>query len=171
MARELTTPGVPTALPAVGLTVGQVAQRSGVAISTLHFYERQGLIASTRTTGNQRRYRRDVVRRVAFIRVSQRVGLPLADIRDALARLPAGRTPTKRDWTRLSAIWHCDLDARIEQLVRLRDSLNDCIGCGCLSLKSCRLANPDDALSAQGPGPRRLLVDGIRPLPDDDAEG
>jgi len=144
---------------ATELTVGQVAERSGVAVSTLHFYERQGIITSGRTAGNHRRYRRDVVRRVAFIRVSQRVGIPLAQIREALARLPEGRTPTKRDWARLSATWHADLDARIEQLVRLRDGLTDCIGCGCLSLRSCRLANPDDALAAQGPGPRRLLVE------------
>lgn len=155
---------------ATELTVGQVAERSGVAVSTLHFYEREGLIDSGRTAGNQRRYRRDVVRRVAFIRVSQRVGIPLAQIREALARLPEGRTPTRRDWARLSALWHADLDERIDQLVRLRDGLTNCIGCGCLSLRTCRLANPDDALGAQGPGPRRLLVDPAE-VPSDRSAG
>jgi MerR family redox-sensitive transcriptional activator SoxR len=141
------------------LTVGQLAARSGVPVSTLHFYERQQLITSRRTAGNQRRYRRDTLRRVAFIRVSQRVGIPLATIASALATLPGDRTPTAKDWRRLSMAWHADLDARIEQLERLRDHLTDCIGCGCLSLRKCRLANPNDALGASGPGPRTLLVD------------
>ncbi|MFB9838190.1 redox-sensitive transcriptional activator SoxR [Actinoallomurus acaciae] len=142
------------------LTVGQVAARSGVAVSALHFYERKGLIHSRRTAGNQRRYPRDVLRRVAFIRVSQRVGIPLSDIRDALTELPEGRTPTPRDWARLSAAWRGELDARIAQLQRLRDDLTGCIGCGCLSLRHCRLSNPYDRLGAEGPGPRRLLTDG-----------
>jgi MerR family redox-sensitive transcriptional activator SoxR len=141
------------------LTVGQVAARSGVAVSALHFYEKKGLIRSRRTTGNQRRYARDVLRRVAFIRVSQRVGIPLNDIRDALAELPEERTPTPRDWARLSSAWRGELDARIEQLQRLRNDLIGCIGCGCLSLHHCRLANPADRLGALGPGPRRLLTD------------
>ena len=141
------------------LTPGELAGRSGVAISTLHFYERERLIASTRTTGNQRRYVRDTLRRVAFIRTSQRVGIPLADIRAALETLPAGRTPTKRDWSRLSRRWRVDLDQRIAQLEKLRDTLDDCIGCGCLSLKSCRLNNLDDRLAQEGSGPRRLRVD------------
>ena len=141
------------------LTVGQVAARSGVAVSTLHFYEKKGLIRSRRTTGNQRRYARDVLRRVAFIRVSQRVGIPLNDIRDALAELPEERTPTPRDWARLSSAWRRELDDRIEQLQRLRNDLTGCIGCGCLSLHHCRLANPADRLGALGPGPRRLLTD------------
>ena len=141
------------------LTVGQVAARSGVAVSALHFYEKKGLIRSRRTTGNQRRYARDVLRRVAFIRVSQRVGIPLNDIRDVLAELPEERTPTPRDWARLSSNWRGELDARIEQLQRLRNDLIGCIGCGCLSLHHCRLANPADRLGAQGPGPRRLLTD------------
>ncbi|WP_304599245.1 redox-sensitive transcriptional activator SoxR [Isoptericola sp. BMS4] len=153
----------PTPGPVAGdhdeLTVGEVAARSGVAVSALHFYEREGLLTSRRTSGNQRRYRRDVLRRVAFIRVSQRVGIPLAAIREALASLPDDRTPTARDWYALSAAWREDLDARIEQMQRLRDHLTDCIGCGCLSLRRCRLTNPDDALGAEGPGPRRLLVD------------
>jgi MerR family transcriptional regulator, redox-sensitive transcriptional activator SoxR len=142
----------------VELTVGEVAARSGVAVSALHFYERQGLITSRRTRGNQRRYRRDVLRRVAFIRVSQRVGVPLARIAEALRTLPDDRTPNVRDWERLSTAWRADLDARIEQLERLRDDLTDCIGCGCLSLSRCVLANPHDSLGDDGPGPRRLLV-------------
>ena len=137
------------------LTVGDVAARSGVAVSALHYYEREGLIASERTAGNQRRYRRDVLRRVAFIRVSQRVGVPLADIRAALDSLPAGRTPTKKDWARLSRLWRAELDERIRSLERLRDDLTGCMGCGCLSLRTCALQNPGDALAADGPGPRR----------------
>ncbi|MFI2102331.1 redox-sensitive transcriptional activator SoxR [Isoptericola sp. NPDC019693] len=143
----------------VELTVGEVSARSGVAVSALHFYERRGLIASRRTSGNQRRYRRDVLRRVSFIRVSQRVGIPLARIAEALGTLPADRAPNVRDWERLSTAWRADLDARIGQLERLRDDLTDCIGCGCLSLSRCVLANPHDALGDDGPGPRRLLVD------------
>lgn len=139
------------------LTVGQVATRSGVAVSALHFYERKGLIRSRRTAGNQRRYSRDVLRRVAFIRVSQRVGIPLNAIREALAELPDERTPTPKDWARLSAKWRGELDERIEQLQRLRDDLTDCIGCGCLSLSRCRLSNPFDELGDEGAGPRRLL--------------
>jgi MerR family redox-sensitive transcriptional activator SoxR len=142
------------------LAPGELATRSGVAVSALHFYEREGLITSTRTAGNQRRYVRDTLRRVAFIRTSQRVGIPLADIRAALETLPSGRTPTKRDWTRLSRVWRTDLDRRIAQLERLRDTLDDCIGCGCLSLRSCRLNNLDDRLGQEGSGPRRLDVDG-----------
>jgi MerR family transcriptional regulator, redox-sensitive transcriptional activator SoxR len=140
------------------LSAGQLAERSGVAISALHFYERQGLIHSRRTAGNQRRYRRDTLRRVSFIRVSQRVGIPLARIRQALDRLPDNRTPTRADWALVSEQWRDELDARIDQLVRLRDDLTGCIGCGCLSLDSCVLVNPDDALAADGSGPRRLLI-------------
>lgn len=140
------------------LTVGQLAERSGVAVSALHFYERQGLIASRRTDGNQRRYRRDTLRRVAFIRVAQRVGMSLADIKAALDDLPEGRAPGKADWQHLSNSWRAELDLRIEQMLKLRDELTGCIGCGCLSLDTCVLFNPDDALSEEGPGPRRLLV-------------
>lgn len=140
------------------LTPGEAASRSGTRISALHFYEREGLIESTRTAGNQRRYRREVLRRIAFIRVSQRVGISLRDIRDALATLPDDRVPTKADWSRLSRRWRTDLDARIEQLERLRDDLDGCIGCGCLSLKSCTLYNVDDELATDGAGPRRLQV-------------
>jgi MerR family redox-sensitive transcriptional activator SoxR len=138
------------------LTVGQLAARAGVAVSTLHFYEARGLIQSRRTTGNQRRYTRDTLRRVAFVRAAQRVGMPLADIAAALADLPDGRVPTRADWARLSAAWRVALSERIERLERLRDNLDDCIGCGCLSLDRCALANPDDALAAHGPGPRGL---------------
>lgn len=139
------------------LTVGELATRSGVAVSTLHFYEAKGLITSRRTSGNQRRYSRDMLRRVAIIRVAQRVGLPLQTIQQALAGLPDHRTPTAADWARLSSGWREELDARITQLQRLRDQLTDCIGCGCLSLKRCRLRNPDDALAEQGAGPQRLM--------------
>src|SRR5690625_307777 len=144
------------------LTVGQVAQRSGVAVSALHFYERKGLITSRRTAGNQRRYRRDTLRRVAFIRLAQRVGIPLADIGHALACLPEGRTPTRQDWAQLSRTWRDELQERIDQLQRLRDDLTDCIGCGCLSLERCALSNPHDRLADQGPGPRRLLTPAAR---------
>lgn len=140
------------------LTVGQVAARAGVAVSALHFYEARGLIAARRTTGNQRRYGRDVLRRIAFIRASQRVGIPLATIRDALSALPEERTPTAADWARLSAQWRTELDERIARLVQLRDDFTDCIGCGCLSLDRCRFANPGDAYGAQGPGPGRLRL-------------
>jgi MerR family transcriptional regulator, redox-sensitive transcriptional activator SoxR len=138
------------------LTVGQVADRSGVAISALHFYERHGLISSTRTASNQRRYSRDTLRRVAFIRASQHVGISLAVIRDALDQLPSERTPTREDWAHLSMAWRAELDARIAQLQALRDDLTECIGCGCLSLRVCHLTNPRDMLGREGPGARRL---------------
>jgi len=144
-----------TQLPAQ-LTVGQLAARSGVAVSALHFYEAQGLIHSWRTAGNQRRYSRDTLRRVAFIRAAQRVGIPLRSIAGALAELPDGRVPNRDDWARLSGTWRGELDARIARLTRLRDDLDDCIGCGCLSLDRCSLTNPDDADAAAGPGAPRL---------------
>ena len=138
------------------ITVGQLAARSGVTVSALHFYEARGLISARRTAGNQRRYPRAMLRRVAFIRASQRVGIPLAQIKAALDTLPERRTPTARDWARLSAAWCRDLDGRISALQDLRDRLTGCIGCGCLSLTDCQLANPDDTLGASGAGPRRL---------------
>ncbi|WP_244943467.1 redox-sensitive transcriptional activator SoxR [Streptomyces inhibens] len=141
------------------LSVGQLSARSGAAVSALHFYESKGLISSTRTAGNQRRYSRDALRRVAFVRAAQRVGIPLAVIRDALAELPDERTPNRADWARLSEVWRSELDERISQLVELRDRLTDCIGCGCLSLERCALSNPYDNLGEQGPGARRLRVD------------
>lgn len=139
------------------LTVGEVAARSGVAVSTLHFYERQGLLHSRRSPGNQRRYSRDVLRRVAFIRIAQRVGIPLGEVGAALDALPDHRTPTAADWRRLSKRWQAELDERIHRLQQLRDDFDACVGCGCLSLASCQLANPQDRLARQGPGPRRLL--------------
>ena len=139
------------------LTVGQLSARSGVAVSALHFYERQHLITSRRTSGNQRRYRRDTLRRVALIRVAQRVGIPLADIGAALAELPDRRTPNRQDWERLSRRWKNELDERIHRLQQLRDEFSECIGCGCLSIDRCLLANPYDQLSTHGTGPRRLL--------------
>lgn len=139
------------------LTPKEVSERAGVTVSALHFYERQGLIASTRTTGNQRRYRRDVLRRLAFVRIAQRVGIPLAQIRAELDRLPDKRTPTRRDWQRLSGKWRTELDERIRSLEQLRDDFTECIGCGCLSLRQCALANPEDSLGRHGPGARRLL--------------
>jgi len=138
------------------LTPGDMSSRSGVAVSALHFYEREGLIVSRRTSGNQRRYARETIRRVAFIRMSQRLGIPLARIRDALATLPTNRVPTSKDWARLSAGWRADLDERIVHLQRLRDNLAGCIGCGCLSLKACALSNPHDVLASQGPGAAKL---------------
>lgn len=141
------------------LTVGELAARGSLAVSALHFYERQGLITSRRTSGNQRRYRRDTLRRVALIRIAQRAGIPLAEVRAALAELPDGRAPTRRDWERLARRWRSDLDERIRRLEQLRDGFTGCIGCGCLSIDLCALANPHDQLGAQGAGPRRLLGD------------
>ncbi|WP_410619722.1 redox-sensitive transcriptional activator SoxR [Amycolatopsis sp. cmx-8-4] len=138
------------------LTVGELSRRSGVPASALRFYEDEGLIRSRRTAGNQRRYCRDTLRRVTFVRMSQRVGMPLSAIREVLALLPDDRTPTRTDWARISRCWQEDLDARIRQLAQLRDQLGDCIGCGCMSLSKCRLANPGDRLGAAGPGPQRL---------------
>lgn len=140
------------------LGVGEVAARSGVAISTLHYYETRGLIHSLRSGGNQRRYRRDVLRRIAFIRAAQQVGIALEEIALALSALPEQRTPTKADWTRLSKRWREQLSARIDSLQRLRDQLDGCIGCGCLSLKSCQLYNHDDALGRGGAGARRWVA-------------
>jgi MerR family transcriptional regulator, redox-sensitive transcriptional activator SoxR len=137
-------------------TVGELAERAGVATSALRFYEREGLIHSRRTAGNQRRYSRDTLRRIAFIRASQRVGMPLAAVREVLGLLPEGRTPTREDWARVSACWRQDLDERIRLMQQLRDDLTDCIGCGCLSIDVCALANPHDRLGEDGPGARRL---------------
>ena len=143
--------------PRSELTIGQVAARSGVSVSTLHFYEAEDLIQSSRRTeGNQRRFHREVLRRVAFIRASQQVGIPLRRIKEALDGLADKRTPTRRDWAKLSATWRQDLDDRILHLERLRDRLSGCIGCGCLSLGLCKLVNPDDVLGARGPGPHNL---------------
>ncbi len=134
------------------LTIGQLAERAGVATSALRFYESRGLIASVRTAGNQRRYLQSTLRRVAFIRTAQRIGLTLDEIGSALATLPDGRTPTKSDWHRLSNAWRPRLDEQIRRIELMRDRLDSCIGCGCLSLKSCWLTNPDDEMAAEGPG-------------------
>ena len=139
------------------LTISDFAARSGVAPSALRYYEKEGLVRSTRTTGNQRRYQRSELRRVAFIRVAQQVGVSLDEIREALNTLPENRTPTRADWSRLSARWRRRLDERIALMERLRDELTGCIGCGCLSLRRCKLINPDDRLAVSGPGPRKLL--------------
>ena len=141
------------------LTIGELSVRSGVATSALRFYETKSLIESERTDGNQRRYTRATLRRVALIRAGQEVGLSLAELATALERLPHDKTPTKADWRRLSRRWQNRLDAQIEELMALRDELTDCIGCGCLSLKSCALFNPGDAASGLGTGPRYLLGD------------
>ena len=144
------------------LTIGEVATRSGVAPSALRFYERVGLIVSTRTDGNQRRYDRAVLRRVALIQAGRAAGVQLADIRRALDRLPTRRTPSRKDWERLSNKWRDDLDTRIETLQSLRDRLTTCIGCGCLSIDQCDLLNPDDEAAAQGGGAHYLTKEGPR---------
>jgi MerR family redox-sensitive transcriptional activator SoxR len=139
------------------LTIGAVSERTGVATSALRFYEAEGLIHATRSDGGQRRYTRDTLRRVSFIRVAQQVGLTLDEIRAALHALPQRRTPNEKDWQRLSATWRPRLDAQIAMLERLRDRLDGCIGCGCLSLRHCHMLNPDDQAADRGPGPRYVL--------------
>ena len=141
------------------LGIGEVAERSGIAASALRFYEAEGLVHSERTAGNQRRYHRSELRRLAFIRVAQRVGLSLEEIRAALATLPSSRAPTEEEWSALSAAWRPRLDARIAEIEALRDELDSCIGCGCLSFKVCRLYNPGDVAATHGSGPRYLLGD------------
>ncbi|MFT4089724.1 MAG: redox-sensitive transcriptional activator SoxR [Asticcacaulis sp.] len=138
------------------LTVGEVAQRSGIAVSTVHFYEAKHLIKSWRTSGNQRRYHRSVLRRIAIIRIAQRAGLPLNLIFEALEGLPHDHAPARQDWERFAADWQEMLNARIHSLTQLRDQITSCIGCGCLSLKECPLRNPEDQLSAKGPGAQLL---------------
>ncbi|GGO67845.1 redox-sensitive transcriptional activator SoxR [Bowmanella pacifica] len=138
------------------LSVGQVAKRSGIAVSAVHFYEQKGLIQSRRNAGNQRRYHRDVLRRIAVIKTAQQVGVPLAEIAHALSSLPDNKAPTIDDWGRMSKVWLDDLNHRINTLIALRDNLNNCIGCGCLSLQHCWLRNPGDALSKQGSGARLI---------------
>jgi MerR family transcriptional regulator, redox-sensitive transcriptional activator SoxR len=149
------------------LTIGEVVQRSGFPASALRFYEREGLLRTTRTAGGQRRYERSVLRRLAFIRAARTIGVGLEEVREGLDRLPDARTPTKADWARLSRAWRGRLDEQIEALVALRDGLDSCIGCGCLSLARCRLYNPGDRAGEQGPG-ARLLPPMLRRTP---AEG
>jgi MerR family transcriptional regulator, redox-sensitive transcriptional activator SoxR len=141
------------------LTIGEVSRRSGVAASALRFYEERALISSERAGSGHRRYPRAVLRRIAFIVFAQRVGLSLEEIGAELARLPADRAPTRRDWSRLSRKWSARIDERIEELERLKSGLTECIGCGCLSLDRCKLANPDDRASRRGPGPRYWIGD------------
>lgn len=141
------------------LSVGEVAERSGVAVSTLHFYETKGLIRSQRNRGNQRRYPRSILRRVAVIKVAQRTGIPLSEIADALSVLPHDRPLTVEDWRMLSNTWRRQLDDRIARLTKLRNQIDGCIGCGCLSMQECPLRNPLDTLGAEGPGPRLLEPD------------
>jgi MerR family redox-sensitive transcriptional activator SoxR len=141
------------------LTIGEVAERSGVATSALRFYEERGLIASERTPAGHRRYPRAVIRRVAFIVFAQRVGLTLGEVAEALARLPSDRVPERADWDRLSRSWRARIDERIAELERLKGGLTECIGCGCLSLDRCRLANPGDRAGGLGPGPRYWMGD------------
>ncbi|GAB3710186.1 redox-sensitive transcriptional activator SoxR [Mariniluteicoccus flavus] len=139
------------------LTIGETARRAGIAPSALRFYEAHGLLEATRTAGNQRRYPRSTLRRIAFIRSAQRVGLRLEEIRESLETLPAGRTPTTADWSRLAETWKPRVDAEIRRLQALRDSLDQCIGCGCLSLEKCALSNPSDRLGDSASGP--VLLD------------
>lgn len=138
------------------LAVGEVADRSGVAVSAIHFYEAKGLISSVRTAGNQRRFHRSELRRIAVIKVAQRVGISLAEIRNALATLPRDRAVSAKDWANLSERWKREIESRIRSLEALRDQLGDCIGCGCLSLDTCPLRNPMDERAREGPGPRLL---------------
>ena len=149
------------------LTIGEVARRSGFPQSALRYYEREGLVSTTRTTGGQRRYERSVLRRLAFIRAARTVGVGLDEVRAGLDQLPAGRTPNRADWTRLSRSWRSRLDEQIDALVALRDGLDSCIGCGCLSLQRCQLYNSGDRMAAAGPG-ARLLPPMLRRTP---AEG
>lgn len=138
------------------LTVGEVAERAGIATSAVRFYEERNLISSVRTAGNQRRYPRYVLRRLGIILAARRFGIPLSEVADVFARLPDDRMPSKRDWRRISAAWHGRLETRRREIERLEEELVGCIGCGCLSLNTCRILNPDDRLSAEGPGARRL---------------
>lgn len=139
------------------LTIGALAERAGVATSALRYYEAEGLIHANRSAGGQRRYPRETLRRVSFIKVAQQVGLKLEEIREALRSLPDNRTPTHKDWEKLSRSWRPRLDEQIAMLERLRDKLDGCIGCGCLSLSLCRLLNPSDEVGERGPGPRYVL--------------
>lgn len=145
------------------IPIGQVAERSGIPISAIHFYEREGMISSTRSSGNHRQFSRDVLRRLAFIRASQRVGIPLMNIKEALDKLPLKRTPKEADWEKVGKQWHKILSAQIEYMERVRDDLRTCIGCGCLSFQRCQLVNQNDAMASEGAGPRRLLPGTPRP--------
>ncbi len=149
-----------------GLSVGQVAERSGLAVSAIHFYENKGLVHSWRTSANHRRYSAAVLRRLAVIQVAQRAGVPLRDIANALATLPDDSKVTRKDWEKLSSHWAAELDDRIARLQRLRSNMGTCIGCGCLSLDTCQLINPDDQIAQNGPGPRYLEEDAPEKITD-----
>lgn len=140
------------------LTIGDLAARTGLSVSAIRFYEEKGLVEPLRTSGNQRRFLRSDIRRLSFILIAQKLGLSLGEITQALAGLPSGRTPTARDWTRISRSIRKTIDARIAELQKTRDNLDGCIGCGCLSLKKCTLYNPDDRKAAEGPGPRNVMT-------------
>lgn len=146
------------------LSVGDVAKRSGLAVSAIHFYEAKGLISSRRNNGNHRRYARGVLRKLAVIKVAQRVGIPLKEIKEAMQALENDRTVTAKDWSDLAERWQDDLNQRIEQLIRMRDTIGYCIGCGCLSVDDCELMNPQDTLADDGPGAH--FLDPTKPLPD-----
>jgi len=141
------------------LTIGQVAERCGIATSAIRYYEKQGLVSSVRTSGNQRRFTREVIRRISFITAARAVGRSLDEIAATLAELPATKAPSQADWERIAASWRPRLDAQIEQLTTLRNKLDECIGCGCLSLERCAIYNRDDEIAVKGPGPRYLLGD------------
>ncbi|MEU3597283.1 redox-sensitive transcriptional activator SoxR [Streptomyces sp. NPDC006798] len=142
------------------LTVGEVAKRAGIATSAVRFYEDQGLISAERSPGNQRRYRRHVLRRISLILAAKRLGIPLSEVAEIFSTLPEGRMPGQRDWERISRRWAAHLEARRREIERLEEELTGCIGCGCLSLRRCGVLNPQDTLSAQGAGPRRLIPEG-----------
>lgn len=144
---------------AASLSIGDLAKRTGLAITAIRFYEAEGLISSTRNAGGQRRFKRGDIRRLSFVKISQNLGFSLAEIRETLTKLPEARTPTKRDWERLSRHFAKEIDNRIEGLLLLRENLSGCIGCGCLSLSTCKLYNPDDVAAALGSGPRYLMGD------------
>ncbi len=145
--------------PAISISIGELALRTGLAITAIRYYEQEQLISPTRNAGGQRRYKRSDIRRLSFVKISQNLGFSLADIRQLLAGLPDERTPTKRDWERLSKHFAHEIDERIQGLMLLRENLSGCIGCGCLSLSSCKLYNPGDAAASLGPGPRYLMGD------------
>lgn len=139
------------------LPIGRIAERTGMAVSAIRFYEAEGLVRPIRTAAGQRQFRRSDIRRLSFVKIAQELGFSLAEIREEMVKLPEGRTPTKADWERISRRFRTVLDERIDRLQRTRDKLDGCIGCGCLSLKSCALYNPDDAKGARGAGPRNII--------------
>lgn len=152
------------------LPIGQVARRTGVSVSAIRFYEAKGLLLPIRNAGGQRRFHRSDIRRVSFILIAQQLGFTIADIRQQLAGLPQGRTPTQKDWARMSREFRLELDKRIESLSRMRDKLDGCIGCGCLSLRNCALYNSEDRAGTRGAGPRYLLGDEVMPSGDASSE-